>query len=171
MTKLARDPLRLTLSPMKRFLTLGSVFGLALLSALFLSSCHSNSGVIATGLAVEVTGITQASDGSAAISWQIKNTNVVSYLFSEISLRVSLNGAPLGSIVEKEPLALPVGSSAGRTSKLPPLNEAASRALAEAVKTGTSNYHIDTQITILVYDNTKERTALSHSGTVSVKAE
>lgn len=171
MTKLAGDPQRRTLKSMKRFLTLTLFLGFALLSALFLSSCHSNSEVMATGLEVEVTGITQASDGSAAISWQFKNTNVVSYLFSQISQQVSLNGTPLGTIIEKDPFPLPPSSSAGRTTKLTTLDAAASRALSEAVKAGSANYHITTQITILVYDNMKEKSVLSNSGTVSVKAE
>ncbi|HEY4248337.1 MAG TPA: hypothetical protein VGM64_15925 [Lacunisphaera sp.] len=156
---------------MKRFLTLVPLLGLALLSTLFLSSCNSNSQVIATGLEVEVTGITQASDGSATVSWQFKNTNVVAYLFSQISLQVSLNGTPLGSIVEKDPLPLPASSNAGRTSKVTTLDATASHALAEAVKAGSANYHIDAQITILVYDNVKEKSVLGNSGTVTVKAE
>jgi hypothetical protein len=156
---------------MKRFLTLVPLLGLALLSTLSLSSCNSNSQVIATGLEVEVTGITQASDGSATVSWQFKNTNVVAYLFSQISLQVSLNGTPLGSIVEKDPLPVPASSNAGRTAKVTTLDAAASRALAEAVKAGSANYHIDAQITILVYDNMKEKSVLANSGTVPVKAE
>src|SRR6185312_8183061 len=130
MTSLARHPQRRTLKTMKRFLTLTPFLGFALFTALFLCSCHSNSEVMATGLEVEVTGVTQARDGSAAVTWQIKNTNVVSYLFSQISQQVSLNGTPLGSVVEKDPLPLPPGSSAGRTTKLATLDAAASRALS-----------------------------------------
>jgi hypothetical protein len=126
---------------------------------------------MATGLEVEVTGITQAADGSANIAWQIKNTNIVSYLFSQISQQVSLNGTVLGTIVEKDPLPLPPTSSSGRTTKLTTLDAAASQALAQAVKAGLANYHINTQITILVYDNMKEKSVLSNSGSVSVKAE
>jgi hypothetical protein len=171
MSKLARDLHWHTIATMKRFLTHSPLVCLALLSAFFLSSCHSNSEVMATGLEVEVTGITQTSDGAAAVSWQLKNTNVVSYLFSQISQEVSLNGTPLGTIVEKDPLPLPPSSSAGRTTKFTALDAAASQALAQAVKAGSANYHINTQITILVYDNMKEKSVLSNSGTVSVKAE
>ncbi len=156
---------------MKRLLTLVPVLSLALLSALFLSSCHNNGEIMATGLEVEVTGITQASDGSAAVSWQIKNTNVVSYLFSQINQQVSLNGTPLGTLVEKDALPLPAGSNAGRTTKVTGLNTAASSALTEAVKAGSAHYRIATQITILVYDNVKEKSVLNNSGTVSVKTE
>lgn len=156
---------------MKRFLALVPVIGLALISAFFLSSCHNNGQVMATGLEVEVTGITQASDGSAAITWQVKNTNVVTYLFAHMTQQVSLNGTPLGTIVDKDPLPLPAGTSAGRTTKVTGLNAAASSALAEAVKAGSASYHIETEITILVYDNIKEKSFLSKSGTVSVKAE
>ena len=171
MTKLARTISDRTIHQMKRILTLAPVFAFALISALFLTSCNNTSQLIATGLEVEVTGITQASDGSALISWEFKNTNVVTYLFSHISHQISINGTPLGVIEEKDALPLAPNGTAGRTSTLPALNAAGSQALADAVKVGSANYHIDTQITVLLYDNMKEKSALSGSGTVVVKAK
>ena len=171
MTKLARVIFDRTIRQMKRILTLVPAFAFALMSALFLTSCSNTSQIIATGLEVEVTGITQTSDGSALISWEFKNTNVVTYLFSHISHQISINGTPLGVIEDKNALPLAPNSTTGRTSTLSSLNAAASGALADAVKAGSANYHIDTQITVLLYDDMKEKSALSGSGTVVVKAK
>ncbi len=152
---------------MKRLLT--PVFLLALLAA-FLPACTNTSRIIATGLEIEVTGIERASDGTVTASWQIKNPNIVAYLISRVKHKIVLNGVNLGSIDESEPLPLPIGGKGGRTSKLSGVDAAATRVLTEAASLGSANYRLDTQITILVYDDTFEKAGLTHSGTVSVKA-
>lgn len=155
---------------MKRFLTPLFSLALLILAAGSVTGCSSSHRIISNGLELEITGIESASDGTVAVSWRIKNSNVVAYLFSHLSHKIQLNGVPLGVIEEREALGVPASSEAGRTSKLIPQDAAAARAITEAVNAGSGNYHIDTQITILVYDDAKEKSVISGSGTVPVKA-
>ena len=88
-----------------------------------------------------------------------------------MSHKIQLNGTTLGTIDEVEALALPANSHAGRTTKLSHVDAAANRALTEAANAGSATYHVDTQVTILIYDDTVEKSALNHSGTVPVVAK
>jgi LEA14-like dessication related protein len=154
---------------MKRFLT--PLFSLLLLATFIVTGCSNNSRIIATGLEVEVTGVERESDGSVAVSWQIKNPNIAPYMFSRLSHKIQLNGVTLGSITDLQALPVPANSNAGRTSKLTTLDAAANRAVTEAINAGSANYRIETQITILVYDESVEKSNLSNSGTVTVKTK
>ena len=153
---------------MKRLLT--PVFVAAVLAAL-LTACSNPGRTIATGLEIELTAIEHVSDGSVSVAWHVKNSNVVSYLFSRVSHKITLNGSTIGSIEETEPLAIPASHNAGRTSKLTKVDSSAARVLAEAVAAGSANYRVDSQVTILIYDDTVEKSNLSNSGTVSVKTK
>ena len=46
-------------------------------------------------------------------------------------------------------------------AKLAGVDAAANRVLAEALNSGSANYHVDSQITILVYDDSTEKSLLS----------
>jgi len=153
---------------MKKLLT--PIF-LAGLVAMIAAACSNTSRLIVTGLEIELTGIERAADGTVSVAWQVKNPNVVSYLFSKVSHKIQLNGISVGSIEDNEPLAVPASNSAARTSKLTGLSAAASHTLDEAVTAGSARYRLDSQITILIYDDTIERSALSNSGTVGVKSK
>lgn len=142
-----------------------------LIGLLTLSGCNNTSRMLATGLEIEVTAIERGADGSVAVSWQFKNSNIVPYLVSQLTLKIQLNGTPLGTIAEKEALALPANNHAGRTSKLTSLDANANRALAEAIAAGSGNYRIDSQITVLIYDDNVEKSALGSSGTVKVTSK
>jgi len=135
----------------------------------FFASCTNVGEIIATGLEVEITGIQRAGDHEAEVSWRLKNPNVVSYLFSHITHKIRLNGTPLGTIDEKDALALPAKSDSEHTGKLTGLDPAASRALADAAIAGSASYQIDTELTVLIYDDNKEKSLLSGSGSVTVK--
>jgi len=150
---------------MKRLLTPLSL--LVALAAL-LSACVNHSKILANGLDIEVTAIERSSDGAVAVSWHVKNSNIVSYLISRVNHKIQLNGTSLGTIDEVEALAVPANSNAGRTSKLARVGAVAEQALIEAAKTGTASYHVDSQVTILIYDDTVEKSVLNHSGTVAV---
>ena len=150
---------------------LATVFSLMLAGLFCLSGCNNASRLLATGLEIELTGIERESDGSVAVSWQIRNTNIVPYLLSQVNHKVQLNGTSLGTITEKEALALPANSHGGRTSKLTHVDANANRVLAEAIAAGSGNYRIDSQITVLIYDDNDEKSVLANSGTVKVTAK
>src|ERR1700712_284312 len=145
---------------MKRFLT--PVLLLTLLAAI-LTACSNAGRIISTGLDVEITSIERTGEGTAAVSWHIKNSNVVTYLLSHVNHKIQLNGTDLGVIDEKEALPVPTSSNAGRTSQLTGLSAAASRVLNAAATSGSASYRIDSQITILIYDDNVEKATLTNS--------
>ncbi len=153
---------------MKRFPA--PVFVLALL-ALILTGCSNTGQLVATGLRVELTGIERAGDGTVSASWHVVNTNVVAYLLSHVSHKIYLNGTYLGTIEDKDPLAVPANANAGRTTRLTGGDAAASRVLATAAASGSGNYRMESQITILIYGDSIEHAALANSGTVPVSAK
>jgi LEA14-like dessication related protein len=138
--------------------------------ATLLSSCVDPGKIIATGLKVELTGIERAADGAVAVSWHVANPNIVPYLLSRETHKVYLNGTLVGTILDAEPLAVPANTNAGRISKLA-TNEAAARVLADAASTGSATYRVDSEITILIYDESKEKTDLRNTGTVPVRTK
>ena len=153
---------------MKRFYT--PVLLLTLLAACVLG-CRNTSVIIATGLRVELTAITNNADGTVSASWRMVNPNIASYLLSSTSHKVYLNGVLLGTITDHEPLGVPASTSVDRASKLGAGDAAASRTLAEAMTKGSGNYRVDSQIVIRIYDETVEKATLTNSGTVPVVAK
>jgi hypothetical protein len=153
---------------MKRFLT--PVFLLALLAALPVG-CSNPAKLIAVGLKIEVTGIERAADGSIAATWQVDNSNVVSYLVSHASHKIYLNGTYLGTVKEEEPMAIPASAKAGRTSKLKDGDPSAARVVAEAAASGSGSYRIESVIIFRIYDDNVQRSELSGSGTAHVTAK
>lgn len=135
------------------------------------AACSNVSKIIATGLDVEITGIERTADHTAEVSWRLKNPNVVSYLLARVTLKVRLNNVALGTINHSSPLALPANHNVDRTGTLAGLSGDAARALADAVAAGSTNYHVDTEIIVQIYDEDTEKSVLTNSGTVSVKAK
>lgn len=152
-------------------LLLTTLISLCLVGVFALSGCGNTSKMLATGLEIELTGVEREADGSVAVTWQFKNTNIVPYMFSQLTHKIQLNGTALGTITEKEALALPANSHAGRTSKLTTVDANANRVLTEAIAAGSANYRIDSQIVVLIYDDNDEKSALGNTGTVKVTAK
>jgi hypothetical protein len=153
---------------MKRFLT--PVFLLALLATLP-AGCSNPAKLIAVGLKIEVTGIERAADGSVAATWQVDNSNVVSYLVSHVSHKIYLNGTYLGIVKDEEPMGIPASAKAARTSKLKDGDASAARVVAEAAASGSGSYRIESVIIFRIYDDNVQRSELSGSGTAHVTAK
>jgi hypothetical protein len=98
----------------------------------------------------------------------VSNANIGPYLLSRVSHKIKLNGTYIGTVLDEEPLAILPGNKAGRTSKLTGGNAASDQVVNDAVARGSANYQLDTQITILIYDETVEKSVLANFGTVPV---
>jgi len=86
---------------MKKFLTpLFLVAALALLAG-----CSSTNNTTA-GVKIELTGVARASDGSTRVTWRVANPNVISYLVSQANHRIYLNGVLIGTVNDREPVAV-----------------------------------------------------------------
>ncbi len=136
---------------------------------LTLAGCSSfNRGVTAVGLGVELTDIKRAADGSVAVSWNLVNPNIASYLLAQVDHKVFLNGTLVGTTRDTEPMAAPAQRATGKVSPLVLAGSAAERVIAEAVAAGRASYRVDTELLIRLYGETTDKGSLTRSGSVPV---
>jgi hypothetical protein len=149
---------------MKKFLT---PFLLVSLLALLGTGC-SSSNTITAGLRVELTGLARAGDGTTQAEWRVVNPNVVSYLLAQSTHRVYLDGVLVGTIKDKDAMALPANNHSARSTALATAGPAAERTLAAAAAAKSASYRIESDVTIRLFGDSTERSGLSSSGTVPV---
>jgi len=137
---------------------------------LLLAGC-SSSNTVTVGLKVELTGIARGDDGTTLVSWRIVNPNIVSYLVDETTHRIHLNGTLVGTIHEKEALAIPAQTNAIRTTKLVMSGAAAERALSEAIAASPATYRTESIIIIRLYGDRTDKSSLTSAGRVPVAAK
>jgi LEA14-like dessication related protein len=152
---------------MKKFLT---PFLLVSLLALLGTGC-SSSNTITAGLKVELTGIARAGDGTTRAEWRVVNPNVVSYLLAQSTHRVYLDGVLVGTITDKEAMALPANNHSARSTLLKSDGAAAERALTAAAAAKSASYRVDSNIVIRLFGDSTENSTLSSTGTVPVTAK
>ncbi|HEY8993735.1 MAG TPA: hypothetical protein VIM71_03540 [Lacunisphaera sp.] len=153
---------------MKQLLTPLLLIGLVLCG---LTGCSSNTEIMAAGLRVEVTQVQRDQTGAVQVSWRIRNPNVVSYLFSKSSHKLSLNGTAIGTLTDTSPLGVPQGSQADRTSPLVPANATANEIIDRAISQGSASYRLDSIMWVLIVDDDTEKIPLNSSGSVPVTAK
>ena len=142
-------------------------FFLVFLLALLGTGC-SSSNTITAGLRVELTGLARAGDGTTRADWRVVNPNVVSYLLAQSSHRVYLDGVFIGTITDKDAMALPAHNHSARSTTLKSDGAAAERTLTAAAAAKSASYRIESDIIIRLYGDSTERSGLSSSGTVPV---
>jgi hypothetical protein len=74
----------------------------------------------------------------------------------------------IGTITDKDALAVPAQSKPERTSTLTIAGPAAERALAAAVAAGSAAYRLESVVTIRLYGESTDKSDLRFSGTVPV---
>ncbi len=149
---------------MKKFLT---PFFLVSLLALLGTGC-SSSNTITAGLKVELTALARAGDGTTRADWRVVNPNVVSYLLAQSTHRVYLDGVLVGTITDKDAMALPAHNHSARSTTLASAGPAADRTLAAAAAAGSAAYRVESTVIIRLYGDSTERTSLSATGTLPV---
>lgn len=152
---------------MKKFLT---PFFLASLLTLLGAGC-SSSNTITAGLKVELTNIARAGDGTNRVDWRVVNPNVVSYLLAESTHRVYLDSVLVGTISDKDAMALPANNHSARSTKLKSDGAAAERALAAAATAKSASYRVESSFIIRLYGDSTERSSLSSTGTVPITTQ
>jgi hypothetical protein len=93
---------------------------------------------------------------------------VVSYLVAQSNHRVYLDGVLVGTITDKDAMALPAHNHSARSTILKSDGAAAERAVAAAATAKSAAYRIESDVTIRLYGDSTERSSLSSSGTVPV---
>lgn len=149
--------------------SLPTPFLLFVIAAAFLAGCSGPSNTT-VGLKVELTRIAVA-NGATQVTWRVLNPNLVPYLIGESSHRVYLDGTLVGSLQDREALAIPSQSTQERTTALVPAGAAAERALAAAVAAGSANYRVEMNVLVRLYGDTTEKGELRAQGTVPVSSK
>lgn len=152
---------------MKKFLT--PLFLVTLL-ALF-AGCSSTSNNTTAGVKIELTGVARASDGRTRVSWRVANPNVISYLVSQATHRVYLNGVLIGTVHDREPFAVMPQAHTDRTSPLASAGPAGDSALATAAAAGSAAYRVESAIVVQLYGEMIDKSNLTATGTVPVTAK
>lgn len=138
-------------------------------STLFVAGCSSyDAKTIAVGLSVELTGIERASDGTVAVTWNLVNPNVASYLLTRVSNKIYLDGNLVGTALDTNPMAFPAQQSVSKVTRLTLAGPEGERRIAAAAGRGHAAYRVETQIIIQLYGETTEKGTLVHSGSVQV---
>jgi hypothetical protein len=138
---------------------------------LLLAGCSSNSNVITVGLKIELTNIACGGDGTTQVAWRIVNPNIASYLVDGTTHRIYINGTLVGTINDKEAVAIPAQNNANRMSKLLSAGAAGERALTDALAAGSASYRTESTIVIRLYGDATDKSSLSSTGKVTVTAK
>jgi hypothetical protein len=93
---------------------------------------------------------------------------VVSYLLAQSTHRVYLDGVLVGTITDKDAMALPANNHSARSTTLATAGPAAERTLTAAAATGSAAYRVESSVIIRLYGDSTERSSLSSTGTVPV---
>lgn len=153
---------------MKKFLT--PFFLVTLLALLAGCSSISNNSTTA-GVKIELTGLVRAGDGTARVSWRVANPNVISYILSQASHRIYLNGVLIGTVHYREPVAVLPQAHTDVTSTMTSAGPAADSALAAAVTAGSAAYRVESAIVVQLYGEMIDKSNLTATGTVPVTAK
>ncbi len=139
-----------------------------LVLAAFLAGCGSPN-TTTVGLKVELAGVARQADGHALVTWRVVNPNIVPYLLARVSHRIYLDGTLVGSVDDREALAIPSQTNQERTTALVSAGPAAERALAAAATAGSAAYRVESNVLVRLYGDTTEKGELRGAGTVPVK--
>ncbi len=136
-----------------------------------LAGCTNVSEIIASGLKIELVRVTRAADGSCQVTWRIRNPNVVPYLVDHAVHKLTLGGAVVGTINVTDRIAVPRESQVEQTHALTPAGADTAARLAELAGRGSADYRVDSTVWLLIFDDEREKAALTGSGTVPVTAQ
>lgn len=135
-----------------------------------LTGCSSTTEIISAGLRIELTQIRRDSSG-VHVTWRVHNPNVVSYLFSKSTHKLTLDGTVVGTLEDASPVGLPQFNRVERTATLVPANAATAQVVDRALAQGSASYRLDSTVWVLIVDDQIEKIPLSASGSVPVSAK
>jgi LEA14-like dessication related protein len=168
MSRLAAPATITTIRPMKHLLT---PLLLLILTVGGLTGCSSMTKTIASGLRIEVTQVQRDSGGNVLVSWRVQNPNVVAYLFTKSSHKLTLDGTTVGSFEETVRFGVPAFSHAERTATLVTTKTPAPQIIEQALARGSTAYGLDSTLWVLIVDEQVERISLKGSGQAPVSTK
>lgn len=145
---------------------------LLLLLALIAAAGCTNYVVHSTaGLQTDLVSLQRTAGGEVRVTWRVRNPNVVAYVLTSVTHRISLDGAPVGTVTDGSRFGVPTANAVERTGVLVPNGPAAGEIIAQAIAKGSASYAVDSTLWMLVIDNKTEKFSLSSSGTIPATAE
>jgi len=136
--------------------------------AIFQSGCKTGASIIVTGLRVELTGIERTADGATTVNWRVVNPNVAPYLIGHSSHKIFLNGTLVGTVAEKNAMAVPAQTNVNATGGLVVAGAEAEKLLASLARQGPASYRVESNVLVIIYGDTEEKGDFVTSGSVSV---
>lgn len=136
-----------------------------------LTGCSSLTKTIASGLRIELTQVQRDSGGNVQVSWRVHNPNVVAYLFTKSSHKLTLDGAAVGTFEETVRFGVPAFNNEERSATLVTTGTPANQTIDQALARGSAAYGLDSTLWVLIVDEQVERITLKGSGTVSVSTK
>lgn len=145
-------------------------FVVCMILAAFLAGC-GGPNTATVGLNVELTRITQTGGGPVQVTWRVLNPNIVPYLISRTTHRVYLDGVLIGTVDDRDALAIPAQTNQERTTALSSAGPAADRAIAAAATAGTATYRMESAVIVRLYGDNTEKSELRGGGKVPVTSK
>jgi LEA14-like dessication related protein len=141
------------------------------LFALLLSSCASHIEASTAGLRAELVKLQRTASGDIQVTWRVRNPNVVAYVLTKSSLKITLDGVAVGTVDAEKRFGIPSMNQVDQVGMLTATSPAASQAINQALARGSASYNLNAVLWLLVVDDDFEKFTLTASGTVPASAE
>jgi LEA14-like dessication related protein len=122
------------------------------------------------GLHVDLVSLQQAG-AEVRATWRVRNPNVVAYVLTQSSHRITLDGVQIGTVTDKDRIGVPSQNEVERSGVLVPASPAAREAINQAITKGSGAYALESTLWMLVLDDKTEKFTRPSSGTIPVTAK
>ncbi len=139
-------------------------------TVLFAAGCSSNMQIVTAGLRAEMLRLQRLPGGEVQVTWRVNNPNVVPYVITRATLKISLDGKPVGELTESRRFAVPAQNLVDQTSVLPAGAITDSAAIEQALARGNAGYSLNATIWILMLEDKEEKFRADASGSVATGA-
>lgn len=143
---------------------------LLVIAVLLTAGCSSNMQIVTAGLRAELLRVQRLPTGDVQVTWRLNNPNVVPYVITRATLKVSLDGKPVGEFTETRRFAVPAQNVAEQTSVLAGTAVTDSAAVEQALRKGNVSYSAAATIWILMLEDKEEKFRSEASGNVATGA-
>jgi len=139
--------------------------------ALILGGCVSNAVESTAGLRIELVRLQRTGNGDIQVTWRAQNPNVVAYVLTKSSLKISLDGVAVGTVDAQTRFGIPSMNQVDQTGVLVTADPAASQAVEQALARGSASYTLNATLWLLVIEEDIEKFTLTAAGTVPTGSE
>jgi hypothetical protein len=140
------------------------------LGVLFTAGCSSNMQIVTAGLRAEMLRLQRLPGGDVQVTWRVNNPNVVPYVITRATLKLSLDGKPVGELTEPRRFAVPAQNLADQSSVLPASAITDATTVEQALARGSASYSLNATIWILMIEDKEEKFRADSSGSVATGA-